>query len=285
MLNPYEIETPAIVSFSGGRSSGFMLWNIIEAFGGNLPSDLEVVFCNTGLEHEETYNFIKRISDNWCDITWLEYTRKDKNWVAKGEPEKNADFRIVDFDSSSRKGEVFSELVLKNATKTSKHFVPNPRFRICTAQMKIRTMGRYVKRHLKWDEWTNCVGLRYDEKRRYSAMKNDSNRESVVMPMYEAQHDEKTVKSFWKDHPLDLKLPLNSNAFGNCVGCFLKGRKKLEIIAQEEPWQLHWWANIEKATNDVFRQDRIDYATMLKHAHLQPSFDFTDESVSCFCTD
>jgi len=32
MRNPYFIETPAVISFSGGRSSGFMLWNIIQAY-------------------------------------------------------------------------------------------------------------------------------------------------------------------------------------------------------------------------------------------------------------
>ena len=50
MINPYKIEGPALISFSGGRTSGFMLHNIIQAHGGKLPDDIHVVFANTGKE-------------------------------------------------------------------------------------------------------------------------------------------------------------------------------------------------------------------------------------------
>ena len=53
-MNHYKINGPAVVSFSGGRSSGFMLWNILDAYDGKIPYDIKVVFCNTGLEHSET---------------------------------------------------------------------------------------------------------------------------------------------------------------------------------------------------------------------------------------
>jgi hypothetical protein len=37
-FNPYLIEAPALISFSGGRTSGYMLKQIIEAYGGILVS-------------------------------------------------------------------------------------------------------------------------------------------------------------------------------------------------------------------------------------------------------
>ena len=40
-----------VIHFSGGRTSAFMLWHILEAHGGTLPQDVKVVFCNTGKEH------------------------------------------------------------------------------------------------------------------------------------------------------------------------------------------------------------------------------------------
>ena len=46
--NPYKIEGPALISFSGGRTSGFMLYHILQAHGGTLPEDYFVVFANTG---------------------------------------------------------------------------------------------------------------------------------------------------------------------------------------------------------------------------------------------
>jgi len=91
MKNPYRIDGPAVISFSGGRSSGFMLYNILEAYDGKLPDDIQVVFSNTGLEHRETYEFIHRIEENWTPITWLEYTLNEigkLEAIAREEPEQ-----------------------------------------------------------------------------------------------------------------------------------------------------------------------------------------------------
>ena len=65
MTNPYLLDLPAVVNFSGGRSSGFMLYKIWEAFDFNWPDNCAVIFNNTGHEHPETYNFIHRVSEKW----------------------------------------------------------------------------------------------------------------------------------------------------------------------------------------------------------------------------
>ena len=36
MTNPYQIEPPALISFSGGRTSGYMLRQILDAYDGRL---------------------------------------------------------------------------------------------------------------------------------------------------------------------------------------------------------------------------------------------------------
>ena len=94
--NPYFIEDlPAVVSFSGGRTSGFMLRHILDAHGGQ-PENLRICFQNTGLEHPATYEFILRVAEEWAiDVTWLEYCLDD---------EEKHDFKVVDFDSASRGG-------------------------------------------------------------------------------------------------------------------------------------------------------------------------------------
>ena len=53
MSNPYKIPEPALISFSGGRTSGFMLWKILQAYNGKLPEDIWVVFANTGKKHQK----------------------------------------------------------------------------------------------------------------------------------------------------------------------------------------------------------------------------------------
>jgi len=276
-MNPYAIDGPAVISFSGGRSSGFMLRNIIDAHGGTLPDDIKVIFANTGLEHHETYEFIHRIEENWCDITWLEFD------LIQTEEKQKYSFNIVDYFSSNQTGQPFEKLINKNVAGGGSKYMPNPVMRICTAELKVRTLQRYLK-SLEWTEWSNCIGLRADEQRRVSRMKADIKADQPIMPMAEAGHGNEDVKSFWKSHSLDLNLPLDSNIFGNCVGCFLKGYGKLEAIAREEPHQLDWWIKQEKEAEATFVKDRPDYETIKRDAHLQQAFDFGD-SVSCFCTD
>jgi 3'-phosphoadenosine 5'-phosphosulfate sulfotransferase (PAPS reductase)/FAD synthetase len=64
-MNPYKIEGPALISFSGGRTSGFMLKQIIDAHDGVLPGDVHVTFANTGKEMPETLDFVHKCSEEW----------------------------------------------------------------------------------------------------------------------------------------------------------------------------------------------------------------------------
>jgi len=79
VLNPYLITEPAVISFSGGRSSAYMLYRILEAHDFKLPDFVEVVFANTGKEMPQTLDFVQAVAEKWGGgITWLEETRKKK---------------------------------------------------------------------------------------------------------------------------------------------------------------------------------------------------------------
>src|SRR5690606_21274192 len=70
-VNPYLITGPAIISFSGGRTSRYMLKHIIDAHGGTLPDDVVVCFANTGKEMPETLDFVLRTEQEYgCPIVW-----------------------------------------------------------------------------------------------------------------------------------------------------------------------------------------------------------------------
>lgn len=55
-------EGPVQIAFSAGRTSGFMLHEILEANGG-LPDQAEVTFQNTGEEREERWTSWRRYPD------------------------------------------------------------------------------------------------------------------------------------------------------------------------------------------------------------------------------
>ena len=263
--NHYKIEPPAVISFSGGRSSGFMLWNILNVYNGKLPNDVKVVFCNTGLEHRETYDFIHRIEQNWCSVTWLEY------FLVEGKHT----FKEVNYYNASRKGEPFNAVIEKY------NYLPNPRNRFCTGKLKIETEYKYIK-SLNWDDWDKVIGLRADEPHRVSRMRNKA--DNVFMPMADSEHTQNDVLEFWRNNQLDMNLPLEGNIWSNCVGCFLKGYGKLQQIYEEQPKELDWWILKEKETSKVFKKEGPTYAMIKRNAHLQLKFDFGD-TIDCFCTD
>ena len=83
MSNPYKITEPAAISFSGGRTSGYMLWKILDAYDGQLPDHLPVTFANTGKEMTQTLDFVQACSVHWgVNITWsVSSTRRGRKQI------------------------------------------------------------------------------------------------------------------------------------------------------------------------------------------------------------
>ena len=130
-MNPYKIHGPAIISFSGGRTSGFMLRKILDAHDGKLPEDVIVCFQNTGLEHPMTYEFVKEVQVNWeVPILWLEMTVD-----SHGDKTKYG-YKVTNYEEASKNGEPFKALIKK------RNYLPNPVARFCTTEMKVFTVKR-----------------------------------------------------------------------------------------------------------------------------------------------
>ena len=203
MSDPFEIIEPTVISFSGGRTSAYMLWRVLQSNNG-LPDDAIVVFANTGKEEEATLEFVRDCEKYWnVPIHWIEYRYA----------EKTADrWKKVTFETASRNGEPFFELIDQNGSP----YLPNPVARICTAKLKIRAIHAYLK-HLGWEhnEYMDWVGIRADEMRRAAKMARERT------PLVTAGVTKQTVGEFWKSQPFDLKLP-NMNGVtmhGNCELC------------------------------------------------------------------
>ena len=64
MSDPFKIIEPTVISFSGGRTSAYMLWRVLQSNNG-LPDDAIVCFANTGKEHDATLQFVKDCEINW----------------------------------------------------------------------------------------------------------------------------------------------------------------------------------------------------------------------------
>jgi 3'-phosphoadenosine 5'-phosphosulfate sulfotransferase (PAPS reductase)/FAD synthetase len=263
MTNPYFISEPSVISFSGGRTSAYMLYRILEAHSFKLPEETMVIFANTGKEDEETLKFVKACQDNWnVPITWVEYRASKPG------------YEIVTYETASRNGEPFEQLI------TKKKYLPNTFARFCTQELKVNLMKKVFP--LKY--FVTLVGIRADEPRRVAKMA--ANKDEKYCPLAVAGVTQKDVIDFWKQNSFDLKLTVidGKTPLGNCDLCFLKDLKQKLSIVKRYPEKVVWWEKMETQIGATFRRDHPEYRHMVSKANEQVEM-FADESIPCFCGD
>jgi len=279
MSDPFKIDGPICISFSGGRTSAYMLWLIILAHGGTLPPDVVVVFANTGKEVEATLRFIRECARRWgVTIHWVEYRDDEQG------------FAIVDFDTASRAGEPFEALIRK------RQYLPNPVTRFCTIELKIRAMAKFlvsigIAETQTEGETMSIVGIRADEPRRAAKIADKSR-----IPLWAAGITIQDVEAFWNAQPFNLELTsVNGRTLdGNCDYCFNKPPAQRLALARTGLYPIGWWVRMEdgsvitKATGKGarFTKDGPSYAEIERFAREQREmFDYDEEAVPCFCGD
>ncbi|MDE0553022.1 MAG: hypothetical protein OXI24_02315 [Candidatus Poribacteria bacterium] len=140
---------PHIVKFSGGRSSGMLLFSLLN--NGLLDPNRGdvIVFNNTSAEHPNTYRFVKDCINaakpygipffliefqTYEDSRRGVYTRIPSYRLVNDEP-----LKAKNPDGFHWRGEVFEELLSWSG------YVPNQFSRICTKHLKLETTRNFLK--------------------------------------------------------------------------------------------------------------------------------------------
>ena len=290
--NPYQCAQEGVrylLHVSGGRTSGLLLYRVLDAYGGRLPPNVRAVFANTGKEHEKTLLFVREMERRWrVPIAWVEYVYRKEARGGMSDP-KNT-FRVVGYETASRRGEPFEMLIRAH------RMLPNAHKRMCTADLKVETAARFARVRLGW--WRprphSILGIRYDEPRRWAKAIWEQCRTAYPLVLDRVTEDD--VKRFWAGQPFDLGI---SRDLGNCDLCFMKGRWKLMRLITQYPERADWWIEQERYRRSVARTVRKPELTrflmrytyedlramrMMPFDELERDRD-ANESVSCFCGD
>ena len=264
-MNAYTLPDGNVqISFSGGRTSAYMLHQILQA-NGDLPERCQVMFANTGREMPQTIDFVHQCSEKWSvPITWIEYDRVDGK----------VSYRVTDYQNHSMFGEPFEILI------QAKKYLPNVVTRFCTSELKIRPMKRYLVEELGWKNWSAAVGIRADEAHR--AKTDSKDRWTYWYPLLEAGATKKIIGDFWRKQNFDLSL-VNANGKtpkGNCDFCFLKSEATLAAMAKQHPDKAAWWIEMEQMTGSTFRKGR-NLAEFVDFVQRQQDWVF--DEVGYFC--
>jgi 3'-phosphoadenosine 5'-phosphosulfate sulfotransferase (PAPS reductase)/FAD synthetase len=273
--NPYLIEGPALISFSGGRTSAYMLYQILQAHGGKLPDNVVVAFANTGKEREETLRFVHECGSRWdVKIHWVEWRR--------GKP----GYEEVGFNSASRDGEPFADLI------AWKQRLPNSFERWCTEFLKVKPMFALMRETmgLSPGEFQETIGLRDDEGVRIFKGLEAAERHGrrVVYPLASAKVKKPDIWKFWLGENRDPKhltnpLPQGFDLGlypweGNCTLCFQKGKGIRKRYIRENPSEPAWWIAQEVSQNGWF--DKRDLVSeLVAQVRANPSFFDADDDM------
>ena len=267
-MNWYRLPEgrPCAIQFSGGRTSGYMLHEILKAHDGILPPDCHVLFQNTGREMPETLDFVKDCGERFgVKIIWLEYF------------DEKPFFTVVGHNSASRNGEPFEALIRR------RKYVPNVVTRYCSDVLKYRAAKRYLL-SLGYKKWTSVIGFRADEMTRVVKMREKKlSREVPFMPLADAGITKREIKAFWDASPFDLRLQniKGKTPLGNCDGCFLKSEKNLATLCKTHPERAAWWIKMEQKTGASFVKGRY-WKSLADFVERQGELDYDiDETGFC----
>lgn len=260
-MNIIDYGIPFMISFSGGRTSAYMTYILLQ--NEFIKTNSVVCFANTGKENEATLQFVKDCQDHWdIEIVWLEYDLETK-------------YRIVNFETANREGKPFADLISK------RNYLPNVVTRFCTQDLKIR-LFKYYMQDLGFKHWTNIIGIRYDEPRRYYKLINNSKeRWNNYMPLFDLKITKKDISCFWNNMNFQLKI---KDYEGNCDLCFLKSIKKKKEIIRNSPEKVEWWIKQENIVNATFVKD-FSYTQL--RTLIEQRYDLFEHSndidIECFC--
>lgn len=292
----------SVIQFSGGRTSGYMLHQLLEKHAGTLPLNWKVCFENTGKEREETLEFIHEVEERWSvPIIWLEfddyfdineYLLPDGTFRKK-KKRSGVRYKIVDFRTASRKGEPFLKLLrmlkeFREVTKNQPPVLPNPHQRICTAYLKCKTCNSYL-RDQGFKDFDVYMGIRADEQHRAVKLRETLPKsQHLQVPLIDRSVTKAHVNGFWKMMPFDLQLDPNSDE-GNCDLCYLKATGKLIQIMRKDRSRENWWKAVETEFNGNFSKSKLTFHQLSEMIdNNDPRLEKyikspIDKTIDCFC--
>lgn len=285
-----------VVSFSGGRTSAYML-NLIR----NQDPSSKFIFMDTGAEHPETYVFIRKVVEHWgIDLTCLRVLPVMIDGVG-------SDYEIINYDQCKQDLIPWQRML-------SKYGHPYVGGAFCTDRMKTVPFTKYCKDHFGKDNYKTWIGIRYDEPARlwgdssYDALisigiSQDRASELFVKAIKTArlmgaeyanqlienyipkvssafdlcceriafiingnlnflaeidESEKADILEWWEEQPFDLDLQEHK---GNCVFCIKKSLQKVALAAKDEPEMA------EAFWNCLVSYDKKDDKVMYRRKH------------------
>ncbi len=218
-----------IVSFSGGKDSTAMLLKMLEE---KMQID-EIIFCDTGKEFPEMYEHIRQIQNYLVHNYEKEIITLQSN--------KSFDYYMFEHIKTrgKRKGQVGYGWAIKYGLKG---------VRWCTSNLKDKLMERYLKQKYGKGNYTEYIGIAYDEQKR---MKNK------CYPLINWKMTEKDCLKYCYDRGFTWSGLYEKFDRVSCWCCPFKRLDELRVLYKDYP---ELWQKLKEMDKKSFNQFRKDYS-------------------------
>lgn len=248
-----------LISFSGGRTSAYMLWWMMTQWKDRNQYDIVVVYANTGKEEEGTLQFVQECAERWgIDIVWVEAKHRDEHGKPYSDKGWSVKHKIVSYLTASRRGEPFEEML-------SVLGIPSSNAPFCSDQLKRKAIESYLT-SIGWTDFYKAIGIRVDEVDRIN---ENFRKKKIIYPLISLIPTfRRDVVLWWRKQDFDLTIEPD---LGNCDGCWKKDMKRLVRIAKNHPGSLAWWQQMTDTYGHLNPRQAVDKKT---GRLLEPPFNF-----------
>lgn len=202
-----------VVSFSGGRTSAYLVHCIEKMRKAGEIDNVHYVYMDTGAEHPKTYEFIKNCVDHFgIDLICLRP-------VTNMEKGKGNGYKVVGIDECTNDLQPWIDM-------SKKYGLPYVHGAFCTDRMKTTPFIKWANDTFGKDNYTSWLGIRIDEKQRLKAKPNTKYLAEISIM------DKQDIIGWWDEQPFDLDI---NEWEGNCVFCIKKGVNKVALAAKDNP--------------------------------------------------
>ncbi len=234
-----------IVSFSGGKDSTAMLLKMLED---NWKID-EIIFCDTGKEFPDMYEHIRQVQNY--------IVRNYGKEIVTIQSRKSFDYYM--FDHIKTRGKNKGKKGYGWAIKFGKKGI-----RWCTSYLKESLMDRYLKQKYGKGNYTEYIGIAYDEPGRVKDKR---------YPLIEYEMTEAECLQFCYDRGFTWNGLYEKFDRVSCWCCPFKRLKELKVLYLEFP---ELWQKLKEMDKKAYNQFRVDYSVEQLEEKLKKEGDYNE---------
>jgi hypothetical protein len=271
-------EKNLMVTVSGGRSSAMMARHIQtdDRYAGYNKA---YVFCNTGMEREETIDFLKRIEQEW-ELPLIKI-----EGVYSMEMGMGVRYKVVDWDNLNMDGTPFKEMI---AHKNKGVFdgLPNRDAPYCSENLKTLPAKKLFDDLFGVNNYIKAIGYRKEDMPKritFAESKVDKTRIFPLLNDFKMPISQLDLNVWWDKQPFKLEI---HGKFGNCELCWKKSEKNLIDNIRKGTRFINWFEEVEKEYNSVmFRGNKSIYDLVkLAEQPYTPEIKFDELEDGCVCS-